>query len=261
MKTKWVSLRNLKAHEFNTTFRKLGPDENSWINKYEELGKIQNEAIESSIKAAARIVLAYFLVSSLKTGELISINILNLSISAPASFFLSATSFIFLITALSFNHLSTAMFLKVRQGARPQIVGFSSTTFGMIRGHDQNSLGIPSHNNHFLREVFPLTSIVGTLFLILALSPLLPIAAIGAYFALLQCDLLLDPTLSIVDRIASGLGLANIAFSFLFVLIFHTPLPHRKRTRFIRYFVLPRLCLFWPHPREQAWRSDADTDK
>jgi len=260
-KIRWISLRSLKAHEFNTTFRKLGPEENSWLNKYEILSKHQNKAIEDFIKASARVLIAYFIISSLKQGDHISIDIFDVSVSAPAAYFLSATSFVFLMTTLSFNHLSTAMHLRIRQVNRVLLSGFSGNIFGMIRGHDQNSLGIPSVSNSFLSEMFPLTGIMGFLFLLLVLSFLVPIGAVGVYFASLQFDLIFSEGLPFVERIASALGLATITFSLVYILFFHTPMPYRKNVFSIRWFVLHQLSLYWPHPREAAWLSEGNKSK
>ncbi len=251
----WISLRNLKSHEFNTTIRKLGPEENSWFNKYELLSKHQNKAIEDFIKASARVLIAYFLISSLQHEDSILIDVFDVSISAPAAYFLSATSFVFLVATLAFNHLTTAVQLRNRQVASVQRSGFSGNIFGMVRGHDQNALGIPSVSNSFFREMFPTTRFLGFSFLLLAFSPLLPIGAAGVYFASLQVDLIFAEDLPLVEKVAAMLGLATISFSLIYVLFFHIPLPYRKNTFAIRWFVLNQLSLYWPHPQREALLS------
>ncbi|MBY5976836.1 hypothetical protein KUV39_09280 [Phaeobacter italicus] len=221
------------------------------------MSKHQNRAIEDFIKASARVLLAYFVVSSLKHGDDISISIFDVSISAPAAYFLSATSFVFLMTTLAFNHLSTAMYLKIQQVNRVLLSGFSGNIFGMIRGYDNNSLGIPGVSNPFFKEVFPLTQVMGFLFLLLVLSFLVPVGAVGIYFAGLQYDLLLSNGLPFVEKVAAALGFATITFSLLYVAFFHSPMPYRKNKFSIRWFVLQQLSLYWPHPQRHAWSADS----
>ncbi|MBK0328563.1 hypothetical protein I5535_14835 [Rhodobacteraceae bacterium F11138] len=253
MKTKWISIRRLEEHEFRTTLRKIRKDQEGWVSRYEILTSLEEDAIKNFMKFVGLMIMAYLISSSLRSGTLIKVQVQSFQASIPASYFLLASSFLFLISALSFCHLTVAMSLRIREGAKLVLYGFSPSIFGLIRGKkDDLSLGLSEFTNFFITHRLPLPALLSGLVGLSLVAALLPVVAFGIFLASQQLDLLRNVEVNILERLSSGFGLFLVILSLLYVPLFHIPLPTRKKLDHIRWnFLYP--ISNGQHPRAGDW--------
>jgi hypothetical protein len=84
------------------------------------------------------------------------------------------------------------------------------------------------------------------------LSALIPLVAFGCFIFQEQLNLILNPSVSLSGRISVFFGSTLVSLSFVYVLLFHVPLPTKKNARQIRWNFLWQLsgC---PHPNADKW--------
>ena len=247
MKIKFVSIKRLKIHEFNTTLRRMNKEEQTWLRKSAICSEIQEKAIKSFIGHLGQILIAYLIATSLRDANQISIKVSNFEASVPAAYFLFATSFLLLILSISFNHLSTAVSMKSALAGKMLLNGFSASTFDMLQNRSENALGIPTYMNSFVKEVLPISSVLGSLLLVAIVAMLVPILAFG-YFLLAELyALALSHSISIPERVSAVAGVTITITAGLYVLFFHLPLPIKKNPFSIRWGFLYYLP---PHPSD-----------
>jgi len=256
MKEKWISIKRFKCHEFHTTLRKLHREESSWPRRFEIISELEEKAAMHSIKMCAQVLLAYLLATSLRADDLLRVKVMAFEATIPAAYFLFASSFLFLITAASLCHLSVIMSLKSKESGKMLLPGFSSSIYGLLRGKQNDvSLGIPLFLNYFIEERFPVSGFLSFSLLLGLFSVFIPLTAFGYFILDQQLCLMGKSELFFLERIAAGGGIAITILSFLYVVLFHTPLPVKKNTRQIRWGFLVHLNNT-PHPREGHWRGN-----
>lgn len=252
MRNKYVSIKQLKCHEFHTTLRKLDRKENLWIRRFDILSEIEANATQHFVKMSSFGLLAYLLVTSLRTEELLQLKIQNFEVSIPVTYFLTAASFLFLLIAVSFCHLSVAMSLKARESGKIILPGFSASIYGLLRGKkDDLSLGLPVYSNFFIKERIPVSGFLGFTLLAGILAMLIPLVSLGVFLFREQYGLLFAKV-PIVEMISVFFGCLLISFSGLYVVLFHLPLPTKKNLSHIRFSFLIYLTQSL-HPRSKDW--------
>lgn len=256
MKNKCISIKRLKVHEFHTTLRRMHPDNNTWTQRFEITGEIEERAIQQFIRLCGPLVLSYLILTSLRTGRLLSIKVQTFEASVPVAFFFTLSSFLFLLTIVAFCHLSVAMTLKANESGKIVLSGFSTNIYGLLKGKENDySLGLTQFTNFIVKERLPVSSFLGSAILLGLLASLIPLGAFGYYSLIEQAEIFLDEGFPLVERVSALLGSALIALSFLYVTLFHIPLPTTKNTSHLRWLFLRRL---WGrvHPRENFWRGE-----
>ena len=238
---KFISIKRLKIHEFDTTFRLLYPHGENWFKKRELISEIEAKAIKSFITVCAQILMSYLVVSSLTTGSLVSVTLFGSTASIPLAYALGVSSFIFVVAALQLNHLSAAISMKTRSAAKFLLHGFNVGAYDLSKGRDDNALGIPVFSIGFLKEAIPILTLLGYLFIASLFVAILPILAYGAYLYFNQLELLVDKQLPLLERATSIVGILLLITSALSVVLFHLPIPFRKDTFSIRWGFLVRL--------------------
>ncbi|WP_293573439.1 hypothetical protein [Phaeobacter sp.] len=253
MANKWISIKKLKAHEFHTTLRRLHKKENTWARRFEILSELETNAIQHFIKLCSQILLSYLVLTSLREGNFLKVSVQNFEASVPAAYFLATSSFLYLMSAVSFCHLSVAVSLKANECGKMLLPGFSTSIFGLLRGKkDDISLGLTMYSNSFLREKLPTSSFLSFAMLLGIFAMLIPVGAFGYLLLTQQIEIMLDATVPIVERIAVLAGSALAALSFAYVFLFHLPLPTKKHVNGIRWnflYYLPN----GRHPRIDHW--------
>jgi len=247
MKSKCISIKRLKIHEFNTTIRLIGKEDDSWVKRSTIYSSIQEKAIKHFLNGVGKLLLAYLIATSLRDGNVISIKISNFEASLPASYYLFAVSLILLFTAVAFNHLSCALTLKVMLAGRLVVSGFSANMYDLLNDHSENSLGIATFQNGFLKEVLPVSSFLSSLLVFGVIAVLIPIAALAVFLFVELTALALNVELGIPERLTACAGALIALLSGLYVLLFHIPLPMKKNATRIRWRFLYNLP---PHPSD-----------
>lgn len=256
-KTIWISIRKLKKHEFHTTIRKLSPDENTWPNRFKILGNIEADAIKAFLRSLSAILISYLMLTSLRSGNSLTLRVSNFEASVPASYFLAASSFLFLITAVLFCHLLVAMTLKADESKKILLSGFSAATFDLIAGKKEDvSLGMPIFTNLFLRQLIPISGLLAIAYLVCMILALMPIGAFGYFLVIEQLILLNEGSIFLSEAISLWGGVALTCFSFCYLFLFNVPLPTRKNASYIRRNFLYRISTQSPHPQQERWIED-----
>jgi hypothetical protein len=257
MKYKWISIKRLKEHEFHTTLRRLDRSENTWTRRFEILSQLETAAIKGFTKLAGAIFISYLVLSSLRSGDLISIKFGTFEASIPATYSLAISSYIFLFGCISFCHLSTIVSLKAKESARLILPGFSTSTYSLLKGkEDDVSLGLTVYNNRFFSEKLPISTILGNILLMGIVAVLIPLSAVGIYLLDTQIELFLSQEISNWEKISIAVGGLLIVFSFIYAILFHIPLPTKKNAYSIRWGFLILLVPRGSHPRAASWLSD-----
>ena len=252
-----ISIKNLKCHEFHTTIRKLHRDNNTWSGRFEVLSGIETQATKQFIQMFAQNVVAYLILTSLRAGNMLEIKVISFEASIPASYFMAASSFLLLLTAISLCHLSVAMSLKARESGKLLLPGFSASIFSLIvRKENGLSLGITMFSNYFVKEVIPISSFLASGILLGLFSMVLPLFAFGYYLFNHQLDIIFSNDILMIERVASCSGLALCILSLLYAVLFHLPLPCKKDTKSIRWNFLYLLPYEGPHPLVEKWTGE-----
>ena len=252
-KIRWVSIRRLKIHEYYSTSRIVFKGVDSWPRRYEAFADLESRAIKQFVKVVSQILLAYLIVTTLRNGNNIILKMDFFEASVPAAFFFATCSLLFLFATMIFCQLSAAMSLKIREGAKIVVPGFSSSMYGMMIGKsDDLALGVPVVNNYFLKFVFPLGTIFGYVMLLGLAVSLLPLIAFGGFIAFEQYNFFLDFRLPVLERTAAGAGATIVAASFSYLCMYHLPLPTRKNLHLLRWGFLAKITS-GRHPRSDAW--------
>lgn len=182
MKSKCVSIKRLKIHEFNTTIRLMSKEDDSWPKRSAIYSSIQEKAIKHFLNGVGKLLVAYMIATSLRDGNFISLKISNFEASLPASYYLFAVSIVLLFTSVAFNHLSCALTLKSMLAGKVLLSGVSANMYDLQHDRSENSLGIATYSNGFLKEVFPVSGFLTILITFGVIAVLIPIAALGVFF-------------------------------------------------------------------------------
>ena len=256
-RTWWISLRAIKCHEFNSTFRLLERDNSNWAKKFNLLRKLEKSSIKQFFKFGAQLTLAYLILSSLQSGISLAFQVSEFSVSLPIAYFLALASFVFLFTVISFCHLAVVMTLKARESGKILIPGFSTNAYALITGDDDDmSLGIPLHLNRFLKELIPVLSVLSAGLLVSIVVLLIPLFAFGGYLLHEQSMLLENQNIGILEWVAALLGNLVVAFGALYLVLFFVPLPFRKDRYSIRWGFLYNLPRSGRHPQSHVWLDE-----
>lgn len=119
----------------------------------------------------------------------------------------------------------------------------------MLKNRSENALGISLFNNPYLKELVPISGLLGFMVLAVMMSALIPIVALGIFVFSEQLGLLQASNTHILEKIAAGVGSIIVFLSGLYVLLFHIPLPMKKNSFSIRWGFLYQLA---PHPSDLA---------
>lgn len=257
MKTKWISIRRLKEHEFETTFRRLHPNNKEvWMQKLELLCEQENRANGQLTKILGQLLIAYLILTSLRTGHDVSITVFQITASVPVAYFLPIVSFLFIVAVIAFNHFTVAMSLRIRHGNRVILPGFSTEVLRQIKGHSDGAFGIPVFLNSFVKEKIPFSSFFGYALVGIILALLIPFLMFGMSILHEQWLIALDSSYKPMERASCAFGAVAISFSFFYAAIFNIPLPTRKNLSAIRWGFLAKLYAHRKHPRAREWRNN-----
>jgi hypothetical protein len=248
----FVTLRRIKIHEFDLTIRRIYKSE-SWIHLFEKLGDLQQRAIATFIKSSSPLIAAYLIISSLNANGKVGVTYQGISASIPTAYLSVIVSTIYLFACLSLVHLVVIISLRVRHSGRLYVPGLSTNIIGLLQGHEESVLGLPTLATSFLKEIIPISTLLTTLFLFAFLGLSIPFFAFGYFLSTVQIELILTESTPVFEKIAAFSGLCLVLLSVLYVILFHIPLPFKKNMSFIRWNFLASISTSFPHPQANKW--------
>lgn len=256
----FISIRRLKIHEFNRTFRYFDKPGN-WFDKFMKLSQLQDNAIKSFLKLVSPLIVMYLILTSLNSDGQVGVSIQGYSAKIPTAFLAVLASLNYLVAGLSFAHLSAIFSLRARQSGKILLPGFSSNVFGLLSGHDENALGIPLADNTFLKELIPVSRGLTYIILIALLAVIMPYFAFGYFLVGIQWELVETHGISLFEKTTAVIGVGLTLSSITHVVLFHTPLPMRKNVYSIRWGFLSKISDKYPHPQIDRWVKRSGADK
>lgn len=143
MRSKWISIRRLKTHEFHRTIsyeRALGK---SWKDIFLRLGEMQAEATNRLLRTLSSLIVTYLLVNSLGSGSLISITFSSVTASVPISYVAAMGAIGLFVACLQLQTVAMIVIIRGTESARPKLPGFSSAMYGLLHGQDELALSAP----------------------------------------------------------------------------------------------------------------------
>ena len=235
-------------------------DENTWNRRFEILSAIEQAAIQRFTKLYSICILAYLIARTFRTEDLLQLKIQSYTVDLPAAYFFVTSSFLLIVLALSFCHLSVAMSLKIGETSKITIPGFSTNVLALLKGnHEDLSLGVSEHSSYSFKELIPVSRTLSICILLGLFSALVPAVAYGFFLISEQTEILLNSSTPLAERASSLLGLIIVYLSAAYVFLFHVPLPVRKNEEHIRWNILRYLHPHpHPHPQLDAWRRDEE---
>lgn len=257
MRSKWISLRRLKTHEFYRTLRHLRSVGATWHDIYTRLGVMQHEATSRFIKSLSTLLVVFLLLQSLGKGSNVTITILQVTASIPIAYVAMVGAVSLFITL---SHLQTAImliFIRSAESVRMKLPGFSANMYGLYNGQDEMALVVPTHVNRHFKEIIPVSAFLTFTTMALYLSMLLPIFAYSTFLLSWQVHLVALDGVSWAERVAALVGIFAVVQSFLFLLFFNIPLPLKKDDESIRWGILYRLHPFGSHPKIPDWIGES----
>ncbi len=252
-----VSLRRLKAHEFNKTIRYIHKSGN-WAELYQKLSELQGQATANLLKTIGPLIISYLILVSLNADGKVSISIQGISASIPTAYFSISVSFIFFLSTLALAHLSTVFFLRSRASGKILLPGFSTSIFGLLSGYDENALSVPILNNWFLKELIPVYKVLTIFFVIALFGILVPYFAFAFYLITTQVELVQMSSTTIYEKTSGIFGIGLVSLSLAYFILFHLPLPMVKNKRQIRWNFLSVISTKFPHPQTKKWLEEKE---
>lgn len=256
MKPKWISIKRLKMHEFDTTIRRLNAEERGWWRKLEILGELEKKATAHLIKLLSQLLATYLILTSLRDEHHLALSLFQIKATIPVAYFFAAVSFLFVVASISFNHYSVVMSLRNRHGTRLRLPGFSVEIVRLLKGHADSSLAIPLFLNSYIREKLPVSNLLSVALLVVIVAVAIPFLVFGSFVFLEQVNIVADSSFTIMERISSAFGAVAMVFASVYMLLFHIPLPTIKNQHSIRWGVLYYLGPIHEHPRLNDWLSN-----
>ena len=254
----WISLRQLKAHEFHSTLRHLKRTGTSWADAYLRLGEIYQETTVKFLKTLGNFLIIYLVVSSFGKEGLATVNLFNYSFSVPISYILAAASIILLVAAQYLITIISIMEIRTQESLRIRLNQFSAGSFGLFNGQDEMTLATPVMVNNFFRDTFGIFSFISaahSFALSLSLGPI-----IGFIFFLFswQIELAFVSPRNLLEGLIAFFSLWVNFIAILYFLLFLCPLPVTKNFFGIRWGFLAQLHHPYFHPRSQFWLKEED---
>jgi hypothetical protein len=260
-RSKWISIRSLKIHEFHRTIRYLRRAGKSWHDIFLRLGEMQAEATHRFLKTLSSVLVTYLLIQSLGKGTLVSFTFSSVTASVPVAY-VAAVGAVSLF--LAFQQLqSVLMIIAIRgsESARPRLPGFSSNMYGLFHGQDELALSVPVLVNSFMKERIPNSALLSILSMIVYFSFLLPLFAFSMFLVSWQMHVIYNGSAPKIEIAAALLGIFVVAQTYFYVFIFNFPFPMKKNVSGIRWGFLSTLHPLGRHPQIKKWIEDTRNNK
>ncbi|WP_322891413.1 MULTISPECIES: hypothetical protein [unclassified Yoonia] len=253
MKSKWISLRSIKQHEFRTTLRHIKAAGANWDTIYTNLGRIQDTLISKLIKSCSFLFIYYLLLSSLSNQNLISINFQGVTATVPTAFLTIVASVSLYITIMQVQSIAMIIIIRAREGLRLSLRGFSTGAYGFFNEQDEMHLAVPVMPYGSFKEVIPISAVLSLCLTVIMVCTVIPIGAFAFYLFELQTSIIFSNDVATVYRIIATVGNFIVLATALYILLFNIPFPMRKHSEAIRWGFLVRLYKVGQHPQLDRW--------
>lgn len=261
MRTKWISIRRLKIHEFHRTVGYVRATGKSWQDIFLRLGEMQEEATNRFLKTLSSLFVTYLLINSLGSGNLISITVSTVTASVPVSYVAAVGAISFFLACQQLQTVMMIIGIRSSESARPKLPGFSANMYGFFNGQDELALSVPVLVNTYLKERIPVSSFLSISSLIVYASLLLPLMAFSAFLISWQVHVIEGGTAPKIEIFAAAIGIFVVFQSYLYLILLNLPFPMKKNVFGIRWGVLSIMCPLGKHPQIEKWLDEAEKDR
>lgn len=261
MRSKWISIRRLKIHEFHRTISYVRAAGKSWQDIFLRLGEMQEEATNRLLRTLSSAIVTYLLINSLGSGNLISITFSTVTASVPISYVAAVGAISLFLACQQLQTVLMIIGIRGSESSRPKLPGFSANMYGLFNGQDELALSVPVLVNTYLKERIPVSGFLAISSLIVYASLLLPLMAFSAFLISWQAHIITSATAPKIEIAAAALGIFVVLQSYLYLLLFNIPLPVKKNVFGIRWGVLSTLHPLGKHPQIKKWIDEAEKDR
>jgi hypothetical protein len=255
MKRLRVSLRSIKQHEFRTTLRYLKASGESWRDIYTQLGTLQDDATKKLTKTGAGIFVYYLLMSSLGNEEYVSLTFQGVTASVPTAFVTVIASLGLFIIAMQAQTVFMLIVLRVHEGRRLSLRGFSMGMYGLYNGQDEMELATPVIGYGSFKEKYPISNTLSAISGIVFIAIAFPAIALWIYLLVSQWTILSSSSVLGIYKVSAAFGIFVLISTIVYLVLFNLPLPMLKNKRFIRWGFLANLHPIGCHPQNEVWRG------
>lgn len=252
----WISIRRLKAHEFNRTLRLIKQAGSSWLEVRESLDRSQKNSAKGATKLFSSALVLCAILNSFGTPDNVSLTIQNFTTLVPSGLVTLSASTALLFFTLQLQNTLMIMSIRATDGARIRYHGFSVDAYDEYHKGEGFGLSIPVLYPGFLKPKIPIPNII--LFFICAvfLFGLIPLCALAYFLAAFQMDILQNAAFDLINWFPALCGLITVAIAIGYLVLFNLPIPMMKSRTQIRFGFLYRISRTFPHPRADLWLKD-----
>ncbi|SFR34688.1 hypothetical protein SAMN04488005_0692 [Yoonia tamlensis] len=251
-----VSLRNIKQHEFRTTLRYINASDANWRDVYTQLGTLQDDATKKLTKTGAGIFVYYLLMSSLGNEEYVSLTFQGVTASVPTAFVTVVASLGLFLIAMQAQTVLMLIVLRVHEGRRLSLRGFSMGMYGLYTGQDEMELATPVIGYGSFKEKYPISNTLSAISGIVFIAIAFPAVALWIYLLDSQWIIISSPSVLALYKVSAAFGIFVLISTLVYLVLFNLPLPISKNKEFVRWSFLANLHPVGCHPQDKAWRED-----
>ncbi|KQB97238.1 hypothetical protein AL073_09330 [Loktanella sp. 1ANDIMAR09] len=256
MKRICISLRALKKHEFRTTLRYIRATGATWHDIYVKLGDLQSKQTATLIKSCGGLFVYYLVLSSLGDIDRVGITLQGYSASVPTAFVTVVASVGLYFILLQAQTLVMVIMLRIEEGAKLSLRGFSMNAYGFYHDQDEMALAVPVLSFGSFQERLPTSRLLSLMLLIVVLALTIPLFGFWSYLLRFQLEIILSNDVQFIYRAVATFGVLMLVFSLVYLILFNVPMPFKKNTFAIRWGFLVRNYLGGNHPRIAHWLDE-----
>lgn len=258
-RTFWISLRQLKIHEFHKCLQHDQEDRECWTKTYMQLTSTQYEEVRQSARMGAQLFILYLILRGFSDDATVTVSIQSFSASVPSGLVLASASVQVLFLVLKLQSTVMIMLLRSAIGARNHRHGFSSEFIAFRNGSEDRPFTIPLTINKFIKPS-PIIALPLTLALLICVifGTAIPVVAIWHYLFTSQILTFGSEEYRLLNSILSAFGIFTLIYAVFFVLMFNIPLPCKKDSDSIRWGFLAPLYNPGLHRNAAKWLRESD---
>lgn len=257
-RTYWISIRDLKLHEFKRTLQYIQKSGQSWSEIYLNLGSIQRREATKVTKWSTALAVAYLALSSLSSNGTTSITVGEVTASVSSAFVTLYCSIALFFGSVIVQQLVMVMLARTRLAAIVRLNGFNVGLYGFYNGDDETPLAIPTLlTNYFLGPGMTTSKFLEYAVFFAIFLFLIPPIAFSIYIFDQNLEIVFARSAEIWEKIVATLGCLLVLLSISYIVLFNIPLPFKKNSYGIRWGTLARLYPVGGHARVLLWLEEA----
>jgi hypothetical protein len=257
-KTIWISMRQLKAHEFHCTLRYLKNSGRTWSDIYLRLGELFEESVKKWLKVGSSLFVIYLMVSTLAVNGEVALKVLQYEASVPIAYVLAVASVLVLISLQHLLTIISIMQIRTNESIRHRLSRFSANSFGFFSGQDEMALATPVMVNSFFSDRFGIFNFLQSLYLFAISISLAPLIGFLIFLVSWQIEMAFMSPRNLTEGLVAFFSLGVTLISLIIFVIFIIPIPVEKNSFGIRWGLLVRLHRPGKHPMLSRWIKEED---